>query len=102
MLIDHQTGYSPRILIFSTAKDASCDNPVAAMAEHTFGVRKVAFSPDSRYLASIGTINECVYLKRWRRAELIVAQRLRLHLGADHRQECCCASALEQQMHEPG
>ncbi|RPA86214.1 WD40 repeat-like protein [Ascobolus immersus RN42] len=53
-----ESGYNPRVLIFSLAPDASSDLPVAAMAEHTFGVRKVAFSPCSRYLASIGTIND--------------------------------------------
>ena len=54
----HQTGYNPRILIFSLSKDVPSDLPVAAMSEHTFGVRGVAFSPCSKYLASIGTMNE--------------------------------------------
>lgn len=53
-----ETGYNPRVLIFSMAKEVPSDVPVAAMAEHTFGVRDVAFSPDSKYLASIGTANE--------------------------------------------
>lgn len=53
-----ETGYNPRVLIFSMSKDVPSDVPVAAMSEHTFGVRDVAFSPDSKYLASIGTANE--------------------------------------------
>lgn len=53
-----ETGYNPRVLIFSMSKDVPSDVPVAAMSEHTFGVRGVAFSPDSKYLASIGTANE--------------------------------------------
>lgn len=53
-----ETGYNPRVLIFSMSRDVPSDVPVAAMSEHTFGVRDVAFSPDSRYLASIGTANE--------------------------------------------
>lgn len=40
------------------SKDVPSDIPVAAMSEHTFGVRDVAFSPCSKYLASIGTVNE--------------------------------------------
>ena len=57
-----ETGYSPRVLVFSVSKDVPSDLPVAAMAEHTFGVCDVAFSPDSKYLASIGTANEYVYV----------------------------------------
>ncbi|PWW77570.1 WD40 repeat-like protein [Tuber magnatum] len=53
-----ETGYNPRILIFSLSKDVPSDLPVAAMSEHTFGVRGVAFSPCSKYLASIGTMND--------------------------------------------
>ncbi|KAF8252289.1 WD40 repeat-like protein [Wilcoxina mikolae CBS 423.85] len=53
-----ETGYNPRVLIFSMSKDVPSDVPVAAMSEHTFGVRDVAFSPDSKYLASIGTAND--------------------------------------------
>lgn len=53
-----ETGYNPRVLIFSMSKDVQSDVPVAAMSEHTFGVRDVAFSPDSKYLASIGTAND--------------------------------------------
>ncbi|GAB7349033.1 hypothetical protein MBLNU459_g8002t1 [Dothideomycetes sp. NU459] len=53
-----ETGYKPRILIFSLAEKASVDCPVAVIPEHTFGVHAVAFSPDSKYLASLGTVND--------------------------------------------
>ncbi|CCX06588.1 WD40-repeat-containing domain protein [Pyronema domesticum] len=53
-----ETGYNPRVLIFSMSKDVPSDMPVAAMSEHTFGVRDVSFSPDSKFLASIGTAND--------------------------------------------
>ncbi|KAF8460230.1 WD40-repeat-containing domain protein [Kalaharituber pfeilii] len=53
-----ETGYNPRVLIFTMSKDVPSDIPVAVMSEHTFGVRDVAFSPCSKYLASIGTIND--------------------------------------------
>ena len=56
-----ETGYNPRVLIFSMSRDVPSDVPVAAMAEHTFGVRGVAFSPDSKFLASIGTANEYAF-----------------------------------------
>ncbi|KAF1826275.1 WD40 repeat-like protein [Dissoconium aciculare CBS 342.82] len=52
-----ETGYRPRILIFS-ARDGSSELPVAVVAEHTFGVHALSFSPDSRYLASLGTVND--------------------------------------------
>lgn len=52
-----QTGYSPRVLIFSL-QEGSSDVPVAILSEHTFGVRAVAFSADGRYLASIGHPND--------------------------------------------
>jgi WD40 repeat protein len=53
-----QTGYNPRVLVFSMAKDASPDMPLAILTEHTFGIKCVAFSPDSRYLASLGSMND--------------------------------------------
>ena len=52
-----QTGYSPRVLVFSL-QDNSSDTPLAILNEHTFGVRAVAFSPDQRYLASLGSPND--------------------------------------------
>lgn len=52
-----ETGYKPRILIFSLAEGAS-EKPVCALSEHTFGVHALRFSPDSRYLASLGTVND--------------------------------------------
>lgn len=58
MLINAQTGYRPRVLIFSNAPDAPSDTPLTALTEHSFGVNCVAFSPDSRYLASIGTAQD--------------------------------------------
>ncbi|KAH0565221.1 hypothetical protein GP486_001382 [Trichoglossum hirsutum] len=53
-----ETGYNPRVLIFSMAKDASSDIPLTVLTEHTFGIKCVAFSPDSRYLASLGCMND--------------------------------------------
>ncbi|KAJ5565595.1 hypothetical protein N7535_007233 [Penicillium sp. DV-2018c] len=53
-----ETGYNPRVLIFSTAKDALPDVPLSILNEHTIGVRSLAFSPDSQYLASLGSPND--------------------------------------------
>jgi WD40 repeat protein len=52
-----QTGYSPRVLIFSL-QDNSSDIPLAILNEHTYGVRAVCFSPDQKYLASLGSPND--------------------------------------------
>lgn len=49
-----ETGYNPRVLIFSTARDALPDVPLSILSEHTFGVCSLAFSPDSQYLATLG------------------------------------------------
>ncbi|KAI5288198.1 hypothetical protein KEM54_005394 [Ascosphaera aggregata] len=53
-----ETGYSPRVLIFSTAPDSSNDAPLSVMTEHSFGVKSIAFSPDSQFLATLGDIND--------------------------------------------
>lgn len=53
-----QTGYKPRVLIFSTSKESSSDCPLTCLPDHTFGVRAVAFSPNSQYLASLGASND--------------------------------------------
>ncbi|KAF2093174.1 WD40 repeat-like protein, partial [Rhizodiscina lignyota] len=60
-----ETGYKPRVLVFSTASDASTDIPLTSLTDHTFGVRCVAFSPDSQYLASLGAANDG-FLYIWR------------------------------------
>ncbi|KAI6864929.1 hypothetical protein KC334_g20143, partial [Hortaea werneckii] len=52
-----ETGYKPRILIFSLAENAE-DALVSTLSEHSFGVHALSFSPDSKYLASLGTIND--------------------------------------------
>ncbi|KAF2762193.1 WD repeat protein-like protein [Pseudovirgaria hyperparasitica] len=53
-----ETGNKPRVLIFSTALDAPSDYPLTSIYDHTFGVRCVAFSPDSQLLASLGAAND--------------------------------------------
>ncbi|CAL5869842.1 uncharacterized protein PFLUO_LOCUS4073 [Penicillium psychrofluorescens] len=53
-----ETGYNPRVLLFSTARDALPDVPLSILMEHTFGVRSLAFSPDSQYLATLGNPND--------------------------------------------
>lgn len=56
-LIFVQTGYNPRVLIF-TLQDSSSDKPLAILSEHTHGVTDCAFSPDNKYLASLGAPND--------------------------------------------
>ena len=57
-----EVGYSPRIVIFSTAA-SSTDAPLSCLSEHTFGVRCLAFSQDTRWLCSLGDIQDgFVYL----------------------------------------
>ncbi|PCH06977.1 Hypothetical protein PENO1_014570 [Penicillium occitanis (nom. inval.)] len=53
-----ETGYNPRVLIFSTAPDAPRDIPLTALTEHTFGVRSLSFSSNSQYLATLGDMND--------------------------------------------
>ncbi|KAK6359397.1 hypothetical protein TWF696_000557 [Orbilia brochopaga] len=61
-----ETGHNPRVLIYNIAgADPSSNDlvPSAILTEHTFGVKCVAFSPCSQYLASIGTMNDgCLYI----------------------------------------
>ncbi|KAM4060120.1 hypothetical protein HRG_002271 [Hirsutella rhossiliensis] len=52
-----ETGYAPRVLIFSL-QDASSDTPLVSISEHAFGVNAVAWSADSKYLASLGAAND--------------------------------------------
>lgn len=52
-----ETGYAPRVLIFNL-QEASSDTPLVSISEHTFGVNAVAWSADSRYLASLGAAND--------------------------------------------
>ncbi|KAF3189230.1 hypothetical protein TWF225_002986 [Orbilia oligospora] len=62
-----ETGHNPRVLIYNISsglENAGSDLvPFAILNEHTFGVKSVAFSPCSQFLASIGTINDgCLYV----------------------------------------
>ncbi|KAI1506508.1 WD domain-containing protein [Biscogniauxia marginata] len=52
-----ETGYSPRVLIYSL-EDHSSDTPLVSISEHAHGVKAVAWSSDGRYLASLGSAND--------------------------------------------
>ncbi|KAG7135493.1 Mitogen-activated protein kinase-binding protein 1 like [Verticillium longisporum] len=52
-----ETGYAPRVLIFSL-EDSSSDVPLVSISEHGFGVKAVAWSADTRWLASLGAAND--------------------------------------------
>lgn len=56
-LVVGETGYKPRVLVFSLAGSSS-ETSVASVSEHMYGVHCLRFSPDSRYLASLGTVND--------------------------------------------
>ena len=45
-------------MIFSTNDAEGYDIPLSIMSEHSFGVRSVCFSPDSRFLATLGDAND--------------------------------------------
>ena len=49
-----ETGYAPRILLYSL--NSGVDTPVSITAEHVSGVQTLCFSPDSRWLCSVGDI----------------------------------------------
>ena len=53
-----EAGYNPRVLLFSTADDASTEIPTSIVSDHTHGVRCIAFSPDMKYLATLGNLND--------------------------------------------
>ncbi|KAI1825373.1 WD domain-containing protein [Xylaria intraflava] len=59
-----ETGYAPRVLIYSL-EDCSSDTPLVSVSEHAFGVKAVAWSPDSKFLASLGSSNDG-FLYVWR------------------------------------
>ncbi|KAI5967919.1 hypothetical protein CANMA_002687 [Candida margitis] len=59
-----ESGYQPRILIFSLAP-SSQQSPVMAIYEHTFGISNLVFSSDSKFLCSLGVVNDgCINV--WR------------------------------------
>ena len=49
-----QTGYNPRVLIFSTASGSPSDVPCSILSDHSFGISSVAFSDDSHWLCTVG------------------------------------------------
>lgn len=53
-----EAGYNPRVLIFSTSDIEPVDAPLSIIAEHSFGVKAVRFSPDSKFLATLGDVND--------------------------------------------
>ncbi|TGJ83156.1 hypothetical protein E0Z10_g5616 [Xylaria hypoxylon] len=52
-----ETGYAPRVLIYGL-EDYSSDSPLVSISEHAYGVKAVAWSPDSKFLASLGSSND--------------------------------------------
>lgn len=52
-----ETGFLPRFFLYSLAPDAPA-TPFAIVHEHTFGVSQLRFSPDSKYLCSLGHLQD--------------------------------------------
>ncbi|KAF6816818.1 WD repeat-containing protein 62 [Colletotrichum sojae] len=59
-----ETGYAPRVLIFNL-EDTSSDVPLVSISEHGYGVNAVAWSSDTRWLASLGASTDG-FLFIWR------------------------------------
>ncbi|CAG90360.2 DEHA2G08030p [Debaryomyces hansenii CBS767] len=79
-----ETGYQPRILLFSLAPDSN-NSPIALIYEHSFGINSITFSPDSKYFCSLGLINDG-FLNVWKLGNNSV------HLQASNR----CSSIINQ------
>lgn len=52
-----EVGYQPRILIYSLAPDLS-KSPVIMIYDHSFGISNLKFSTNSKFLSSLGLIND--------------------------------------------
>lgn len=52
-----ELGHKPRVLIYSM-RYVGQDPLLSTISEHTFGVRFLSFSPDSKLLASLGDVND--------------------------------------------
>ncbi|KAK9417533.1 putative WD40-repeat-containing domain protein [Seiridium unicorne] len=52
-----ETGYAPRVLIFGL-QDGPSDRPLVSISEHLYGVNAVAWSPNTKFLASLGSAND--------------------------------------------
>lgn len=53
-----ESGYNPRVLLYSTVEDVAGELPTSIVTDHTYGVRCIAFSGDMRYLATLGNLND--------------------------------------------
>ncbi|MCJ1468725.1 hypothetical protein MMC07_007355 [Pseudocyphellaria aurata] len=53
-----ERGKTPRILIFPATTDPTSECPLSVLTDHSFGVRSLAFSPDSRWLCSLGDLHD--------------------------------------------
>lgn len=79
-----ETGYQPRILLFSLAPDLN-NSPIALIYEHSFGINSITFSPDLKFFCSLGLINDG-FLNVWKLGNNSV------HLQASNR----CSSIINQ------
>lgn len=52
-----EIGHTPRILLFSLGSDGE-QGPIAEVHEHAYAVKCLAFSPDSRFLVSVGDVHD--------------------------------------------
>ena len=72
-----ETGHCPRIVLFSLHSDAG-DSPVTAVSEHTYAVRCLSFSPDGRFLVSVGDIHDgfiCLWFRGATSLKLLASNR---------------------------
>lgn len=68
-----ESGFLPRFFLYSLAPDASA-TPFAIIYEHTFGVSQLRFSPDSKYLCSLGHLQDG-FLHIWKYSSSAITLR---------------------------
>ena len=52
-----EIGHAPRIILFSVGSDTD-EKPLAVAAEHSYAVKHLTFSPDGRFLLSVGDLHD--------------------------------------------